>query len=109
LREVCSGRGLLGRSIGSGIKGVTSARGLPVVSLVSGLFMPRRKMAIISRASSFRLFFMVKLLESFLNLRSYDTRLRPVEPDLKSGCGPGFLPVSAKTGVSSMIALIQIF
>jgi hypothetical protein len=45
------------------MKGVASARGWPVGSLVSGLFMPRRKLAIISRASSFRLFFMmVKLL-----------------------------------------------
>jgi hypothetical protein len=45
------------------MKGVAVGRGVPVVSLVSGRFMPRRKLAIISRASSFRLFFMmVKLL-----------------------------------------------
>jgi hypothetical protein len=91
------------------MKGVASERGLPVVSLVSGLFMPRRKMAIISRASSFRLFFMTKLLERFLNLRSYNTCLRPADPDLQIGPRPRFLPVSAKTGVLSMRALIQIF
>jgi hypothetical protein len=51
------------------MNGVASRRGVRFVSLVSGLFMPRRKLAIISRASSLRLFFiMVKFLLSFIEL-----------------------------------------
>jgi len=57
--EVCNWPDLLERIKGMGMNGVGSGRSLRLEALKGGRSIPRRKFAIISRASSLRLFFFI--------------------------------------------------
>jgi hypothetical protein len=78
---------------GIGMNGVGSGRSLRCEASSGGRFIPRRKFAIISRASSLRLFFIGNSCFGLLNFSRFDIQLKRLPQKLRiTNCASSLIP-----------------